>query len=610
MMGAADCLDVFWRAAAPRTALRVSEWADQHRILSAKQSGERGQWRTSRTPFLREIMDLFCQTSRVHDVVIMKSSQVGVTEATVNVLGFLMDHAPAPIMVLMPTLESRDSWKVQKLNPLLQETLPVRDLLGGVRARDAANRQDLIDFPGGVLFLAGGNSPNSYAQKSVRYLILDDLDRFPEEIGEEGDIITLAEGRTKAFARARRMYISTPTVQGGLIHRQWEKSDQRRYHVPCPHCGHLQPLDWGGLDVAHGMKWTILPTGEVTHVRYVCIECGAEILEHHKPAMLAAGRWIAAHPQRPMRGYHISALYAPIGLGPSWLELVRGWIDAQGNTATLRAWINTNLGEAWRAHGEESDPTHLLARLEAFPDDMPRRPRTVGIDVQKDRLEAVVCEWGPGEECWITDHLIVDGDTAGPEPWAELAEELETIAPDAAGLDTGYNTDQAMAFAARRPWVWACKGIEGIGKTLTEDDETRKRRLRKRRKKGHSPHLVGDTAAKALLMQRLKREAPGPGYLHLPREPWCDDEWLAQLTSNRLEEERHRGRLVVRWVQTRVRNEAYDCWKYALAALRLSKIDPAKFIARAAEVARALDAGPLQPRRPALPRVSIGGRRR
>ncbi|MTW38009.1 phage terminase large subunit family protein, partial [Streptococcus pneumoniae] len=91
-----------------------------------------------------------------------------VTEALVNVLGYTMDHAPCPAMVMMPSLEARDSWKVQKLNPLLQETPAVRDLLGGVRSRDAANRQDLIDFPGGVLFLAGGNSANSYAQKSVR----------------------------------------------------------------------------------------------------------------------------------------------------------------------------------------------------------------------------------------------------------------------------------------------------------------------------------------------------------------------------------------------------------------------------------------------------------
>ena len=606
---AADCLAWVAQAAAPRRMLTVSEWADQHRVLTGKQAGEPGRWRTARNPILREIMDCCSAGSRVRDVVVKKSSQVGVTEAMVNILGYIIDHAPQPAMVLMPSLDSRDAWKIQKLNPLLTDTPIVRDILGGNRSRDAANRQDLIDFPGGVIFLAGGNSPNSYAQKSVKTMFMDDLDRFPEEIGEEGDPIELARGRTKAFARPRRFFVSTPTVQGAHIDRLWEQSDQRRFCVPCPHCGALLPLEWGGDQLPYGIKWTKLPDGTVTHVRHVCRDCGAEALEHHKPSLLAGGRWIAAHPGRPMRGYHISALYAPIGLGPSWAELVQGWRDAQANTTTKRAWINTNLGEAWRAQGEESDPTALLARLEAYPDDMPRRPRTCGIDVQKDRLEVTVADWGPGEECWLIDHLIIEGDTAGPDPWAELAEELEAIAPDAGALDTGYNTDMAAAFCARRPWLFPAKGIEGIGKTLTEDDETRKRRLRKRRKKGFSPHLVGDTAAKALLLQRLKLETPGPGYLHLPNEPWCDDEWLAQLTSNRLEETRVRGRLVVKWVQSRVRNEAYDCWKLALAALRLAKIDPAKFIARAAETARAMEAGPLPPRRPALPRVRIGGRR-
>lgn len=240
----ANCLATFWQAAAPRRALTVSAWADEHRELSGKQAGERGRWRTSRTPFLREIMDCLSANSRVQDIVVMKSSQVGVTEATVNFLGYVIDHAPAPVMVLMPTLESRDAWKAQKLNPLLTETPSIRALLGGQRSRDAANRQDMIDFPGGVLFLAGGNSPNSYAQRSVRYLIMDDLDRFPPEVGEEGDVVTLAKGRTKAFARARRMFISTPTVRHeSLIEREWLKSDQRRYHVPCPHCGEYQPLE-------------------------------------------------------------------------------------------------------------------------------------------------------------------------------------------------------------------------------------------------------------------------------------------------------------------------------------------------------------------------------
>jgi len=574
------CLAVLRHAVAPRRALSVSQWADDHRVLSGKQSGERGRWRTARNPMLREIMDCLSSSSRVADVVVMKSSQVGVTEATVNFIGYTMDHQPGPMMVMMPTLESRDSWKVQKLNPLLQETPVIRSLLGGVRSRDASNRQDLIDFPGGVLFLAGGNSANSYAQKSVRYLILDDLDRFPEEVGEEGDIITLAEGRTKAFSRAKRLYISTPTVKDGLIDRQWQKSDQRRYHVPCPHCGEFQPLVWGGQDIPHGLKYTVLPSGEIGNVRYVCRECGAEIQEHHKPAMLAAGRWISTHPERKSRGYHISALYAPIGLGPSWHDLAAGWHSAQESTATLRAFINTNLGEPWQERGEEIDPLSLLNRLEHYPDDMPRRVRSIGIDVQKDRIEVSVYDFGAGEESWAVDHLIIAGDTAGHDPWDELADELANIAPDCGAIDSGYNADQVYAFAKSRPWLFVAKGIEGSGKTLVESDDDRKRRLRKRRKKGFSPFLVSDEAAKALITQRLRLEAPAPGqaragYLHFPQgDAAFDDEFFAQLTSNRLEEKTIRRRLVREWKQTRIRNEAFDCWKLALAGLRLSKIDP------------------------------------
>lgn len=605
----AHCLSVLRHAVAPRRALTVSQWSDDHRILSGKQSSERGRWRTARNPILREIMDCFSERSRVRDVVVMKSSQVGVTEAVVNVLGYTMEHAPCPAMAMMPTLETRDTWKVQKLNPLLQETPVVRDLLGGVRSRDAANRQDLIDFPGGVLFLAGGNSANSYAQKSVRIIILDDLDRFPEEIGEEGDVITLAEGRTKAFPRAIRAYISTPTVKGGLIDRQWQKSDQRRFQVPCPHCGERQALEWGHKDEGHGIKWTALPDGTVGNVRYVCRECGAEIYEHHKPGMLAEGVWVPTYPERAVRGYHISALYAPIGLGPSWLDLVRGWLAAQDNTATLRAWINTNLGEPWEERGEEIDPLSLMTRLETYTDQPAGLVRTIGIDVQKDRIEMSVYDVGLGEEQWPVDHIIVSGDTAGSEPWVELAQEIDAVSPDCGGIDSGYNTDQVVAFAARRPWLFVCKGIEGRGKTLVESDDDRKRRLRKRRKKGFSPFLVSDEAGKALITQRLKIDKPGPGYIHFPAgEPAFDDEWFAQLTSNRLEEKTVRGKLVREWKQTRVRNEAYDCWKYAMAGYRLSKLDPAERAKRIEAAKAAGSSGEPAKTRPLARRIGrIGG---
>lgn len=564
------CLNVFWGAAAPRKSLSVSEWADTHRELSGKQAGERGRYRTSRTPLMREIMDCFSANSKVSDITIMKPSQYGASEATVNIIGYSMDHAPCPMMVMLPTLESRDSWKTQKLNPLLQDTAVIKELLGGVRSRDAANRQDLIDFPGGVLFLAGGNSPNSYAQKSVRIIILDDFDRFPSEVGDEGDVETLADGRTKAFARAIRCKISTPTVKDkSLIWRAYLEGDQRRYHVPCPHCGEFQSLEWGGRDKGYGIKWN----KELTQAWYLCKVCAAEIYEYQKPQMLEGGRWVAGNPASTKRSYGWSSVYCSIGLGPSWLHLAQQFHIAQQDSAKLQAFINTQLGEPWEQITEGADPGALLMRCEEYAEALPVGARTVAVDVQKDRLELTVYDWGVGEESWAIEHVIIEGDTAGDGPWLELDEVMKAFAPDAAGIDTGYNTDKAREFCERRRWAFPLKGIEGKGKPLTEDDEARKRRLRHRRKKGFSPYLVSDYAAMALLAHRLSLEKPGPGYIHFAKLACFDDEFFAQLTSNRLEERKVRGRRIVEWRQVRIRNEAYDTWKMALAALRLAKID-------------------------------------
>jgi len=571
------CLTVAWRAMAQRTPLSVSEWADEHRQLTGKQSGERGPWRTRRTPFLKEIMDCLSVNSRVGNIVVMKSSQVGVTEATVNFIGYTIDHAPAPMMVLLPTIDARDSWKAQKLNPLLLETPVVRDILGGQRSRDAANRQDMIDFPGGVLFLAGGNSPNSYAQRSVRTIIMDDLDRFPPEVGSEGDPVKLAEGRTKAFARSKRMLISTPTVSGeSLIEREWDKSDQRRYHMPCPHCDALQALEWGSPETTHGIKWSKID-GEVIAAWYVCNACGREINEHHKPKMLAEGRWIAEHPARHIRGYHLTALMAPIGLGPSWIDLAKEWQDAIKSPGTLRTFINTHLGEPWIEKGDHVDPTSLISRCEDFDELLCQIPkaliRTAGADVQKDRIECTIIDWHTGEEAYVMEHLIVPGDTAQPEVWARFAEEIGTWNIAALAVDSGYNTSMVYAFVEKRRWAVAVKGVPGSGRPLVEDEKARRQRLRRQRKKGITVHMVGDDQAKALIYSRLKITEAGPGYIHFPRDPAFDDEYFAQLTAEKLVTKIRGTRPYVEWVQTRPRNETLDCFKYALAALRLYGAD-------------------------------------
>jgi phage terminase large subunit GpA-like protein len=578
----------------PRPLTTVSAWSDKYRILTSKGSGEPGQWRTDRTPYLREILDSLSVNSPAQRIVLMFAAQLGKTEVGLNWIGYVMQHAPGPMLTVLPTLEVRKRWVRQRLDPLLTETPVIRALFDARRARDAGNAEDMKDFPGGMLVIGGANSPASLASMPIRYVLCDEVDRFPWEVGQEGDPLGLIDERTKTFPRRKVLLVSTPTVKGASrIEGEYEKSDMRQYHVPCPHCGELQVLRWRHDDGRYGL----IHNAATGAVYYACIHCGERIDEHHKPAMLAAGRWIPRHPERAVRGYHLSGLYSPIGLGFTWAELWQKWEEAHGDTANLKRFINTTLGESWEEQGDSIEDLALIARLEDYPETLPASLRTAGVDVQKDRLEASIVAWGPGEEGWLIDHLILPGDTARPEVWENLHDALTDAGIAFAAIDSGYNTSMVYAFTEKRRWSVAVKGITGMGRPLIEDEKKRRQRLRNRRKKAAHVEPLGVDQGKALLYARLKLPVPGPAYLHFPRDPAFDDEYFAQLAAEKLVTKIKGTRPFQEWVQTRPRNEALDCLLYALAALRLSGKTPA------APVASSPQPTPTpSPRRPMLPR--------
>lgn len=578
----------------PRPVTTVSAWSDKYRILTSKGSGEPGQWRTERTPYLREILDSLSVNSPAQRIVLMFAAQLGKTEVGLNWIGYVMQHAPGPMLTVLPTLEVRKRWVRQRLDPLLTETPVIRALFDARRARDAGNAEDMKDFPGGMLVIGGANSPASLASMPIRYVLCDEVDRFPWEVGQEGDPLGLIDERTKTFPRRKVLLVSTPTVKGASrIEGEYEKSDMRQYHVPCPHCGEFQVLRWRHDDGRYGL----IHNAATGAVYYACIHCGERIDEHHKPAMLAAGRWIPRHPERAVRGYHLSGLYSPIGLGFTWAELWQKWEEAHGDTANLKRFINTTLGESWEEQGDSIEDLALIARLEDYPETLPASLRTAGVDVQKDRLEASIVAWGMGEEGWLIDHLILPGDTARPEVWENLHDALTDASIAFAAIDSGYNTSMVYAFTEKRRWCVAVKGIAGMGRPLIEDEKKRRQRLRNRRKKAAHVEPLGVDQGKALLYARLKLPVPGPAYLHFPRDPAFDDEYFAQLAAEKLVTKIRGTRPFQEWVQTRPRNEALDCLLYALAALRLSGKTPA------APVASSPQPTPTpSPRRPMLPR--------
>lgn len=497
----------------PRERLTVSQWADKYRMLSSKQAGEMGRWRTSRNPMLREIMDCLSVHSPVREISVMKSSQVGVTEMSVNWIGYIIEHAHYPAMVLMPTLESRDTWKAQKLNPLLTETQCVKDILGGIRSRDAANSKDMIDYPGGILFLAGGNSPNSYAQKSVRFLMLDDLDRFPITVGEEGDPVELARSRVKSFPRYKILLASTPTLKGAsLIEREYESGDMRRYHVECPHCGERMVMRWSNIK-ANSM---------LTEAWYQCEANGCCIEEHHKPAMLAGGVWIPEKPEvKNRRSYHISALYAPIGLGPSWLDLMIQFKRIHKDPQQLKTFINSNLGESWEDQTDKLKSNDIAKRAGGYT--IGTIPPgclaiTMGIDTQDKWIEYTRLGWGAEGRHWIIDQGQIVGDTASAPAWNELEAEIhkpminsygQSMRLVAAAIDSrGHRTEQVKDFVMRTSLKVRVYSVQGsttrIGRAIAQSGSyPNKNRNNKVLRHGYCVWNVGTEHCKDFIFANL-----------------------------------------------------------------------------------------------------------
>ena len=470
--GAQDILRAWCNGLRPDPDLSVSQWADRHRMLSGRASAEPGRYRTERTPYMREIMNRLSPGDPAQRVVFMKAAQVGATEAGNCFIGFVMHQAPGPMLAVQPTVELAKRNSRQRIDPLIEESPALRARVKPARARDSGNTQLSKDFPGGVLVMTGANSAVGLRSMPARYIFLDEVDAYPPSADEEGDPVTLAEARSLTFAHRRKVFlVSTPTIRGvSRIEREFEASDQRRYHVPCPHCGEMQWLMFERL------RWE---KGRPETASYHCAGCDAPIAEHHKTAMLAAGEWRAtATAADPLTvGYHLSALYSPVGW-LSWARIARGHEAARGSDEALRVFRNTVLGETWMETGEAPDWQRLADRREAWEaGTVPAGGLflTAGADVQKDRIEVDVWAWGRGLESWLVDHIVIEGGPGDPACWQQLTDLLGrtwahasdqhlTIAKLA--IDTGFETSAVYGWARQVGFaqVAPVKGVEGFSR--------------------------------------------------------------------------------------------------------------------------------------------------
>lgn len=596
LLDADELWDDLWREfMSPPSRLSVTQWAEGNRVLSGKDSSEPGPYRVARTPYAAEVMDCLSRHSPVEEVVLQWGAQTSKTTIGTSWLGYLIDVNPGPVMVVQPTIDMAKRYSRQRLTPAIEESEVLRRKVRENRSRDDANTTLLKEFAGGFLAIAGANSAAGLRSMPVRDLFLDEIDAYPLDADGEGDPIKLAEARQTTFARRKRLKTSTPTTRDfSRIEAAYLASDRCRYEVPCPHCGEHQALEWGA-DLPYGIKWSSHGDGtpEPSSVRYVCRHCAAEIREHHKPAMLAAGRWVAQVPGAAggrVRGFHLSSLYSPLGW-VSWSELVMEWHAAMvaarsGDITLLRVFINTRLAETFEEQGDKADEHALRRRAEDIAlgtVTWGHCVATMGVDVQADRIEAYTWAWGRGMERQLVERLVVFGDPAIEEeaadsPWRALTEHRRRAIPHASGrtvpllavmVDSGGHHTQAVYRYARahlREHVHAVKGSSQTGRAVlgkpTEQDINWRG---ERAKRGVRLWPIGTDTAKAEIYGRLRTATPGPGYVHLPKS--LPPEVFEQLTAERLVSRYVKGRPRLEWVKPAGRrNEALDCAVYALAA--------------------------------------------
>lgn len=592
-------IDRAWREGlTPDPLLSVSEWSDCHRVLSSKASAEPGRWRTSRTPYLKAIMDCLSPTSPVERVVFMKAAQLGATEMGSNWIGYVIHHSPGPMMAVWPTVEMAKRNSKQRIDPLIDESPALAGRIAPARSRDSGNTILSKEFRGGVLVMTGANSAVGLRSMPVRYLFLDEVDGYPLDVDGEGDAVSLAEARTRTFARRKILIVSTPTISGAsTIEREFEASDQRRYFVPCPHCSHRQWLRFEQL------RWE---KNQPETAAYRCESCEQSIDEHHKTWMLEHGEWRAMNLESnngpsantKTAGFHLSSLYSPIGWR-SWREIAASWESAvskeSGSAAAIKTFKNTELGETWVEEGEVPDWQQLVERRESYPiGTVPLDGLLLvgAADIQKDRIEASIWAFGRGRASWLVEHRILMGDTAREPVWQQLQSMINERWTHETGaqlpltrfaLDTGFATQEAYAFvrACRDTRVMAVKGVARgaalIGTPTAIDVSQGGKKLRR----GIKLYSVAVGIAKLEFYNNLRKTADvaedgttpvyPAGYVHLPK---IDAEFIQQLCAEQLVTRRNRNGYPVReWQKMRERNEALDCYVYSRAAASAAGLD-------------------------------------
>lgn len=553
----------------PKPRLTGSQWADTYYYLSPESSASPGKWKT--LPYQIEPID--CMTDEVTEQVTWwKSARVGYTKCINVAVAYHIHQNPASILLAQPTEDEALGYAEDEIEPMIRDNDVVSDLIGKTtkKGRNKKEKTAKKMYPGGILELVGAHSPRNFRRRTVRVFIGDEIDGWEQSAGKEGDQISLGKKRTNDFWNRKIILGSSPTTEHlSKIKPEFEKGDQRHYHVPCPYCGHKHKLEFKNFDMPRNEDGDLIEE----EVGFFCPDCGSKYTEEHKIEMIEKGEWIATKPFRGHASFHIWAAYS-YNANSSWVAIAKEWFEVQGNIQKLKTFTNLVLGETWEEEqGDEIEDDELLERREDYTV-LPNEAivLTCGVDTQDDRLEGEIKAWGVGEESWGVRHFRIEGSPGQSKVWDDLDDIITSTYKREDGVELrvlctcidsgGHFTNDVYKFCKKREMkrVFAVKGANTAGKPIVSRPTTSNKLKTKL-------FTVGTDTAKELIFTRLQLEEFGEGYMHFNKT--YDKKYFQMLTAEKVINTYKNGKAVRIYKQIRPRNEALDYTVYNLAALNI-----------------------------------------
>lgn len=573
----------------PSSEIPVSEWAAKYRVMTAYDSPAAGQkFSNDRVPYLRKLMDWFSDP-KIRMIVFKAGTQIGKTNAMMNMLGWCMSERPGPIMLALPTSESVERFSATRIDPMVKAS----PALKGLQSKKWKISEK--HYSGGVLYLASAQSSAQLSSSSVEVVFADELKDWPATL-TAGDPVKYLIDRTKTFPQTKKIVmVSSPSVEDSPISKYHASCEAKaQYFVPCAHCGELQVMEFENLKFGEEeFDFDITEKEDPEywisakkHAYYQCPHCEGKITDFEKANMIRKGQWLMED-KTP-----VPAGIASIGVRLNSLnsldlkfgDIAYEFLECRLDRTKLKNFITGWLAQEWTEDSVGVEAEELKKNVTTLePVVVPETAvaLTAGIDVQKDRFYYSVWAWDKlGNGNMIHYGLLTTFDEVKDLVFKNeypIQNSNETMGIWRAAIDTGGNVhlgEDGGTFSQTEATYQFIRN-EGRGKIFGIKGQSQKTsgvRVKmsmldklpsgKALPGGLALYMLNTDEFKDTLFWRLEREATEDQHLLFHRD--TGDDWFKHLTAEKKVVEKN-GKWI--WKKVRTRNDWLDTTIYNLALI-------------------------------------------